>query len=83
MLTFDYSPKWNILLASCSIPRLVFVECPYHFSTLIILKPSPKEHQSFPGGTNVNNLPVNSGDIGHLGSIPVPGRSGEGNGDPL
>ena len=35
----------------------------------------------FSGGSMVNNLPANSGDVG---SIPGSGRSaGEGNGDPL
>ena len=32
----------------------------------------------------VKNLPVNAGDVGHEGSIPVLGRSpGGGNGNPL
>ena len=29
----------------------------------------------FPGGTVVKNLPVNAGDIRHMGSIPGSGRS--------
>ena len=37
--------------------------------------------QGFPGASVVNNLPVNSGDVG---SIPGLGRSpGEGNGNPF
>ena len=34
----------------------------------------------FPGGSVVENQPVNEGD---MGSIPGSGRSGEGNGHPL
>jgi len=41
-------------------------------------------HWGFPGGTVVNNFPVNAGDKGEAGSIPGLGRSpGEGNGNPL
>ena len=38
----------------------------------------------FPGGSVVNNLPANSGDVRDTGSILGLGRSpGEGNGKPL
>ena len=37
----------------------------------------------FPGGVVVKNLPVNAGDLRDTGLIPGPGRSREGNGNPL
>ena len=38
----------------------------------------------FPGGSGVNNLLANSGDIKDAGSIPGPGRApGRGHGNPL
>ena len=41
-------------------------------------------HSSFPGGSVVKNLPINVGDTGDAGSIPMSGRSpGGGNGNPL
>ena len=40
--------------------------------------------KGFPGGTVVNNLPTNAGDIGDLSSMPGLGRSpGGGYGNPL
>ena len=38
----------------------------------------------FPGGSEVENLPVNAQGARNVGSTPGPGRSpGEGNGNPL
>ena len=33
-----------------------------------------KAHMGFPGGTSVNNLPANVGDVRDAGSIPGSGR---------
>ena len=42
------------------------------------------KHLSFPGGTQVKNLPASSGDTEDVGLIPDSGRSpGVGNGNPL
>ena len=50
----------------------------------MILKLECQRSEGFPGGSVVNNLPVNAGDIGDTGSIPRSGRfPGGGNGNPL
>ena len=51
-------------------------------SRLTIVSCTPRK--GFPGGSAVNNLPLNAGATGDAGSIPGGGRSpGEGNGSPL
>ena len=50
----------------------------------MILKLECQWSEGFPGGSVVNNLPANAGDIGDTGSIPRSGRfPGGGNGNPL
>ena len=39
--------------------------------------------QSFPGGSEVKNLPANAGDAGDAGSIPRSRSPGRGRGNPL
>ena len=42
-----------------------------------------KSSMCHPGGTVVKNLPANAGDARDTGLIPGPGRSSEGNSNPL
>ena len=50
----------------------------------MILKLQCQRCEGFPGGSVINNLPANAGDIGDMGSTPRSGRSpGGGNGSPL
>ena len=73
---------------NCKIPftywNTVLIKC-YGRDTLNKTSYSPPQAPvGFPGGSVVNNLPVNIGYIGYASSVPESGRSPEGgNGNPL